>query len=208
MKKIVVFLSLFLSLGLIVQAQVKLERNTVGEYRVEVANKNWYPTNIVADLATLRYIKFFDEVISNPNKPILVYQKEKIIKLKPVFKKLIEVEKGELIYNQTTKKISLLVDKKREVRSSYLILFALISIMSMISSNLFFKENSGLAAAATVATAFATFTTFTFAALAAAALAAAFLLALCSHDTNNGKTVINTIIFCILMPIYVVLLYI
>jgi hypothetical protein len=125
----------------ICSAQINLQINKEGDYR-ENSKFEWFPSEIIADSLAIKYINRFAEAKANPGKNILVYESKKIIKLKPVFKKLVEIEKAFIVYNKQTKNIDYIKTKPiRQRESCYLILFSVISIFLMMAFNILSNKN-------------------------------------------------------------------
>ena len=71
-------------------AQIKLEANGDGDYRVE--EKEWRSSEITAEPDALQYLERFSQAIESPGTPILVGKEIEILRLKPVFKILVEAD--------------------------------------------------------------------------------------------------------------------
>lgn len=134
MKKLIL---LFVFLPIISSAQVPLERNWDGDYQVA---KTIDSSNVVAEEAALKYIEMFSWAVNSPGELISVERNERILKLKPVFKKLVEIEEFFIVYDSASEKISYLETKKEKEERSYLILFSIASLILMIISNIFYKK--------------------------------------------------------------------
>ena len=192
MKKLLA-LVLFLIVATICSAQMILEKNKDGEYRLSAQ------------------IDLFDQAISNPGQEIIVEKKEEVVKLKPIFKKLVKITTKKIVYDDSSKTISFIEPKFSEKEEdSYLILFALASIVFMILSNILFKKIK-IAAFAFAFAAFAFAAVFAaFAAFAAAAVAVfAVFAAIAAFAVESYKEYyISSIIYYILMVIYLLFLFI
>jgi len=139
MKNLAIFVLFFVTT--VCSAQIELEGNKEGIYRVKKDAQEWAPSGITAEPKAIEHINSFSQAINNPGTPILVEQSEKILKLKSVFKKLVEVKEHFIVYNDSTKTISYLKSKKVKENSSYLILFSIMLLTLMILSNILYKKN-------------------------------------------------------------------
>ena len=208
MKNLLVFF-LFLLATTICSAQAKIQVNKEGVYKLKADTLEWVDAEITAHPEALRYGLKISEAIQNPGEKILGERSEEILKLKPIFKKLVKVKEYFIVYNSQTKNIDYIeaAPIKRE-EPSYLILFSIASILLMVVSNILNKkEKDGFIADAFVAVVFAA---VVFAAAAAAvafafAFAAAFV-AVVFDDDKHYK--VASIVFYILMAIHIFLLYI
>jgi hypothetical protein len=213
MKKLIAFF-VFVFVATICSAQVELEGNKEGVYRIKENTQEWAPSEITAEPEAVKYIDNFSQAISAPDIPILVGQSEKILKLKPVFKKLVEVEEHFIVYKEDGDSIGFFIKVKKREEPSYLILFSIASILLMVISNILFKKSCDVAAFAAFVAAFAA--AFTFAAFAAfvaaftfavtAAFAATFAAAFAAFADINYK--VASIIFYILMVVHIILLFV
>jgi hypothetical protein len=214
MKKLIAFF-VFVFVATICSAQVELEGNKEGVYRIKENTQEWAPSEITAEPEAVKYIDNFSQAISAPDIPILVGQSEKILKLKPVFKKLVEVEEHFIVYKEDGDSIGFFIKVKKREEPSYLILFSIASILLMVISNILFKKScdvATLAAAFTFAVTAAFVAAFTFAVTAAfvaafAATFAAFAAAFAATAAYKDYKVVF-IIFYILMAIHIILLFI
>jgi hypothetical protein len=181
MKNLCVFF-VFILVTTICGAQIELECNSECKYRIKEDVQEWAPSEITAEPGAIKYIDNFSRAIQNPDIPILVDQSEKILKLKPIFKKLVEIEEYFIIYNSQTKNIDYIeVAPTKEEESSYLILFSIVSIFLMIISNILYKKGQ-------------------------AAAAFAFVVAAVAFADINYK--VASIIFYILMVVHIILLFV
>ncbi len=87
-EKIALLLLLFVTT--VCSAQIKLEANGDGDYRVE--EKEWRSSEITAEPDALQYLERFSQAIESPGTPILVGKEIEILRLKPVFKILVEAD--------------------------------------------------------------------------------------------------------------------
>ena len=141
MKKIVFLLLFFVAT--MCNAQI-LEKNEAGEYRI-AAEKNdvkLASTGILVTSGAERYAQFFSEAIDNPGTPILVQESVELIRLKPIFKKLEEVKKREIVYDNSKKTISLIKSREERESSSYVAIFSILSLILMAISNILFKNGN------------------------------------------------------------------
>jgi|AntRauTorcE11897_2_1112592.scaffolds.fasta_scaffold53754_1 hypothetical protein len=202
MKKLLA-LVLFLIVATICSAQMILEKNKDGEYRLSAQSEIWKSMGITVETEAQYYIDLFDQAISNPGQEIIVEKKEEVVKLKPIFKKLVKITTKKIVYDDSSKTISFIEPKFSEKEEdSYLILFALASIVFMILSNILFKKNK-IAAVAVAAAAAAVAAAAAFAVFAAFAAAAAVAVA-----ESYKEYYISSIIYYILMVIYLLFLFI
>lgn len=209
MKKSLLFL-VIIFMTAICTAQVKLEVNKEGAYRVP-ATVEWTVSVITADQEAIKYIDKFPQAIQG-HAPIIVWRKEKVLKQKLIFNKLVEVEEHWIFYNSQTKNIDYIKGPpSKEERFSLFILLGLISVIFMIISEIKLKKkDQGLAAgAAFIGFVFAVlaivFTLILSFFLSAAFAFVAFIVICLSKDENYT---VATIIFCILMVIHMALLFV
>jgi hypothetical protein len=121
-------------------AQVHLELNQYGEFRVGDFGR-WENSHIFFEQEALEYLNRFPEAVANPGEFILTQEKAGISKLKPLFKKVVSVEKKGVVYNENEKMIRLAEKEEEREEKSYLIIFSVISIILMISANLIYIKN-------------------------------------------------------------------
>lgn len=127
MKNIVLFLGLLFVT--VCNAQI-VEKNNEGRFRLVVDEDEWQKTDISADEKTRYYTGFFPKAIELPGTPILVERSEKIVKLKPLLKKVVEVEEYFIVYDDVSKRINYLaLDKKSEEASSIFLLPGIIAFL-------------------------------------------------------------------------------
>jgi hypothetical protein len=219
MKKLLVIPVALIALHL--SAQVKLEGNKEGVYRIDEDAQEWVPSKIAAEPEAIKYLDKFFQAISNPGEKILVEMSEKRLRLKLPFRREVEFKKSFIFYNTQTNNIEYAEDDPvLKEEPSYLILFSITSILLMVIFNILFKKGYlGVAAfAAAFAAAAAALAVFAAAAAAAAALAvfaaaAAFAAALAVFaafavdDGEDGQQLLATV-FYILMATHIVLLFI
>jgi len=127
-------------------SQIELEYSQEGVYRIKEGSQEWASSKITAEPKAVKYIDRFPQAINNAGEPILVEKNAKTLKLKPVFKKLVEVEARFIAYNDFTKVISYFELKKIQEETYYLVLFSFLSIFLMMISNIFFKKDYKLLA--------------------------------------------------------------
>lgn len=218
MKKLFFLLSLIL-ISTICSAQVKVLINKEGAYQIKPDSLEWVDPGFTASQEALSYSSSFNEAISNPGKKILVEDFTKILKLKLLFKKQVEINKSYIVYNNKTNNIDFIESApKTEEEPSYLIIFSIVSIVLMLLSNIFNNKKVILAFAAVFAAAFAAifasfFAFFVFAAVFAALVAifavfAAVFAALAIAFEEKKYYRIFSVIFYILMVISITLLFI
>ncbi len=136
-------------------AQVELENNEKGDFRVKENNQDWKSSNISSEPKAMEYKEYFSQAISSPGKKILVKRSEKIIKLKLVFKELIGIKECFIVYDDSAKTIKYLESDEQKEKTSYLILLDIISLILMIIPHIIlaFRERNnfiiGIFAAAT-----------------------------------------------------------
>ncbi|MFP4514579.1 MAG: hypothetical protein ACLFNO_01080 [Parcubacteria group bacterium] len=195
-----------------VNAQI-VQKNEQGQYRVVEKKETWENTGITTDEGARDYKSFFDEAINNPGTPITVEESEKIVKMKPVFKKLVKFKKTQILYNQEDKTISLIeTEPQTKEEGSYIILFPILSLVFMIISYVLFKRRNDnftfiptffvlIATIVTVLTAFIGTSTFI-------SFVAAFSASFALGATTYKHFKVASIIFYILMTIHIVLLFV
>ncbi len=210
MKKLL-FIFLFF-LVTICNAQIKLESNKEGTYRVKEKTEEWIPSEITSDLEAIKYLDKFYQAIQNPGTAILVERNEKKLKLKLVFKKLVETEEQFIVYKEASNNIHFFTNVETKEESSYLILLSITSMFLMIISNALYKRRKDGAAAAFAFAVFliaasaafvAAFTAFGLFLIAASAAAFAFVAFVTDKDYK-----VTSIKFYILMALYIVLLFV
>lgn len=141
MRKVVFFL-VAVVMTAICSSQI-VQKNEKGDYRViEQGNSTWKNTDIKMEGNAHLFVDSFPSAIAHPGQPVVLWQKNKIIKFKPVFKKLVTIEGMALVYDDSQGVMSL-IDLKENPReeSSYLILFVLVPIFMMLLSNIFMKKD-------------------------------------------------------------------
>lgn len=124
----------------ICSAQIELEGNKEGVYRVKEDTQEWALSGITAEFEAIKYVDKFPQAINDPGTPILVKQDKKVLKLKPVFKELVEVKKNFIIYNNSTEAINYLETKETKEEFSYLVLIIVASLILIIISTILFKK--------------------------------------------------------------------
>ncbi len=103
------------------------------------AQEQYQEKGITVEENVKGYESYFDEAINNPGMAITVEESKESVKLKPLFKKVIKVEKTQIFYNQEGNRISLIKPEPQFLEvNSYLIFFAVLSVVLMIISNLFY----------------------------------------------------------------------
>ena len=157
-----ILLVMFLTfVSIVCQAQT-VEKNDKGEYRVVPENSEWQPIGITAQGEAGNYPEYFSEAIANPGEPITIQEEKRVMRYRLVFKKLVKVERKQIVYDDSIGTISLVEsEEQREEKSSLIIMFFL-SIVSMITSNLLSRKKI------TLAVFVATFMAFAVAGIAAA----------------------------------------
>lgn len=204
----------------ICSAQLSLQVNQEGEYRAKPE------LEITAHPKALKYNLKFPEAILSPGEKILGERVEKFTKLKPWFKKQVEIREYFITYNSQTKYIDYIeAGLIKNEKPCYLILLSITSILLMIISNVLFKKGRKNFAIAVFTVAFvaailtlmifatdfafviAFATDFTiFVATFAAAFAALIASIAIFVDKEGYKWA--SIAFCVLMIIHIVLLFI
>jgi hypothetical protein len=208
MKKLLA-LVLFLIVATICSAQMILEKNKDGEYRLSAQSEIWKSMGITVETEAQYYIDLFDQAISNPGQEIIVEKKEEVVKLKPIFRKLVKITTKKIVYDDSSKTISFIEPKFSEKEEdSYLILFALASIVFMILSNILFKKIKIAAFAFAFAAAAAAVFAFAAAAVAVFAVFAVFAAFAAFAVESYKEYYISSIIYYILMVIYLLFLFI
>lgn len=208
MKKLLFFLFLIF-VAVICEAQVKLESNKEGDYRVK-ATAEWGFSGITADQEAIKYIDRFHQAIKS-HAPIIVWRNEKVLKQKWIFKSLVEVEEHSIFYNSQTKNIDYIKGEPiNKEKFSFFILFGLISIIfGIISERKLKKNDQGLAAgAAFIVFVFSILTiVFTFILGFFLSAAVAFVALIVFVFGSDRIYTMVIIIFCILMAVHVALLF-
>jgi hypothetical protein len=148
MKKLALFFLMFFVVTLC-SAQI-LEKSNQGEYRIvhEKEEIYWEKTNITFDKKSQRYIKHFFEAIQNPDSFIVVEESKKISRMTGVFKVLKEKKERGILFDSKENKVVFLEKKEEGEGKSFLLVFAIISIILMIISNIFSKKEKAHVAAA------------------------------------------------------------
>jgi hypothetical protein len=185
---------------------------------------NEFPkANFTTSPEALKYSLSFDEAIANPGKKILVEDCTKILKLKPLFKKQVEVNNAYIVYKNQTNNIDFIrnAPKKKE-EPSYYVLLSIMSILLMLISSALFKKgyNDGARLVAFVAICFAGFDVITMAAafvylgiIRIAFYSAVFstlagIIAFVAYSLNKKINKVSLVIFYILMVAHIVLLFV
>jgi hypothetical protein len=138
--KSILLLSFVFFLTTVYGQKMLLEKSNFVEYRIAFENVKFENTGIQVDQGAHHYLMRFSEAIEKPGDLILVMEEKKAFKLKLVFRKLVEVERGFIVYDDLEKRISYLKFKKTTEESSYLLLFGFASLILMIISNVLFKK--------------------------------------------------------------------
>lgn len=132
------FILVLLFVPIICSAQI-LEKSTSGKYRV--SNEKWKSLGITVKPEAQKYNSLFSRAIASPDKKITVKSSTTFLRLKPVFKRIIEVEKTFIIYNSSTKQISCIESKQQKEETTYLILFCALSLILMVISDVLYKKS-------------------------------------------------------------------
>ncbi len=119
-----------------------IKKNSKDEYRVindNDAKGVWKLTPIKAEFDAWDYSNFYGRAINNPDKWIKVDSSKQLVKLKPIFKKIVSINRDLIIYHSKTKTISHkqtsgLLEPLED--SSFIILYILISIILIIATNI------------------------------------------------------------------------
>jgi hypothetical protein len=135
MKKLLLLLLVFFAV-ITCNAQIHLERNQGGKYRAD--KEDWDKSDITADTLSMDYSEYFTEAIENPNMPVLVGENEVLIELRLIFKKLVKIQRMEIIYSNLDKNISSIesIGEEKEEFSKLSLMLA-ISIFLVLLSNIF-----------------------------------------------------------------------
>jgi len=220
MKKLF-FLFFLLSLLTTICAQVKLQINKEGVYKIKDTSE-WIDAGITSDPEALGYSLKFSEAMAKPGEKILAERRKETLKLKLLFKEKVETRESFIIYNSQTKNIDYIeaVPITKE-GSSYLILISIASLILMLISNiLFYKKGPNKYAtfftfsAALLALynpfALIAFSTFSGFFILSAALSALFAFFAFSDALNAviAEYKASSIIFYIIMVIHTVLLFV
>lgn len=219
MKKFFLFFTLIF-VATICGAQIKLQANKEGVYRLKTDSLEWVDSEITAQSEALRYVEKFTEAISKPQQRILVERSENILKLKFLFKAEMVCKESFIIYNNHTKNIDYVdgVPIKKE-ESSYLILFSVGTILLMVASNLLHEKKKGFSVIfAAFATAcmtgvlfdFCISNAFAFLAAVGAAVAAAVACAVAYFSDDESVSVLYklaSVAFYICVTIYIIVIF-
>lgn len=208
------FILVLLFVPIICSAQI-LEKSTSGKYRV--SNEKWESLGITVKPEAQKYNSLFSRAIASPDKKITVKSSTTFLRLKPVFKRIIEVEKTFIIYNSSTKQISCIESKQQKEETTYLILFCALSLILMVTSDVLYKK-SRLALIVAVAAFVASFSALSIALVVtntipinapfiAAVVFAAFAAA-AIHVKDDKFYKILSIIFYIAMVVGMVMLFV
>ncbi len=147
MKKMVAFLAVIVLLAMVGNYAIaennyyELEenRNNKGQFRIAVEEEeSWEKLGIKAEEKALFYRSYFSEAIQKPGVPIFVDENKKILKSK-LFKELILVKKGGIVYDDSTKLIDFVDELSTEEESAFfLAVLILSSVLLMIIGNIFY----------------------------------------------------------------------
>ncbi len=163
MKKIMGILTLLtLFIALACQAQTSLEVNENGKYRLakDSANDTWRTSRITAEPAAEAYVDYFNQAITQPGIPVVVKKETaKILRYKPLFRQIREVDRLEIVYNSSDKRIRTMksrgAEEKKDPVLAALIIF---SLLSTIILYIFERTNNiGLGSHFFIASIFITF---------------------------------------------------
>lgn len=217
MKKIITFVLLGF---LIISANAQIvQKNEEGQYRIISQNK-WENTEIRVEKDAQAYINFFSEAISRPGTVVIVEKNKKILKLKLMFKKLVETKEKGIKYDETKQIIRIIKTTEQKEEPSYLILLGVIPLILMVTANILLKKYRRTATLFTVFSFFAAVAAFSFAAAGfdlddqvfdVPLLSVAFFAAGSSFFAvvlikEIGVYRLFSVVYCLLMTIYSVLL--
>ncbi len=211
MKNLILILLLFF-VATVCSAQVELEANKKGEYRVKEDAQEYATSSITAEPEAIRYIESFSKAIYNPNSFIVIEKSKKTIKMTGLFKALKDFKEKGILFNSDENKIVFLEKKEEREEKSFILIFVIISIILMIILNMMFKKDIGVAAAIT---AFGAAAAFAAAAITAgvafiAALigvGAALTLVFALAKNNHKKYKIAVIIYYTSMALYFIFMF-
>jgi hypothetical protein len=187
MKNLILILLLFF-VATVCSAQVELEANKKGKYRVKEDAQEYATSSITAEPEAIRYIESFSEAIENPNSFISIDKSEKIIKMTGLFKASKEFKEKGVLFNSDENKIVFIEKKEEREEKSFILILAIISVVLIIISNILYNKNKRDSLLATFAVA---------AVVAAAAAAATATATTTENDYKNYKLAV--IIYYILM---------
>lgn len=133
MKYLVVLLLLLVAA--VSSAQIVLKNAETGEFRV-VNEAEWENSGITVEGEARAYVKHFFEVTENPGVPFTVKEDKEFIEIVSVFKKRVKVDKTQIVYNSSSKVISLTSANEEKEMPTHFILFAIISIVCRIGASI------------------------------------------------------------------------
>lgn len=134
----VFFLSFFWTLDCFSEFSV-LEKNERGQYR-EYENF-WQISEIMAEAEALPYKDYFNKAIENKGEFITVWRIQKEVGFKFMFKKILDIKEGRIIYNKREKLIKYRESSFQEEENSIITIFFYSSLLFMILSNILFYKN-------------------------------------------------------------------
>jgi len=95
---------------------------------------------ITADKEAMEYIFYFSEATHHPGKKILVKKETDFLQLLSVSRKLIRINKKEIVYNNSERIIYLIKSSEEKEKNSFLVLLVALSIVLMVISNILFAK--------------------------------------------------------------------
>lgn len=124
-------------------AQVRLEVDQYGKYRLK--EDAFRSVEITAEQGAVKFIHSFDVAISNPYEFIPLETHKKTIKMTGLYKALKIVEETGIIYREEDEQIYLFKkDLPAAEENSCLLLFAVLSVVIMVISNIFKQSKISL----------------------------------------------------------------
>lgn len=221
------FLLLLILMATVCGAQVKLQTNKEGGYKIKPDSLEWFDAGFTTSPEALKYSSSFTEARSNPGKKIEVDSFE-VVNIKLFLKKPCDFSKIFIVYNDKENNIDLIKNAPSERDDTfYFILFSFISIFLMILSGILSKYrvisiiimtiNVFLVAIIAINLLFLVFIGLiyntiniaffisAFSALIAGIFSSLAAIALVSKDQEKYRRI--EIIFCVLMAVHIVLMF-
>ncbi len=209
MKKTIFFLAAML-VAVTSIAQVQLEVNEYGKYAVRVDSS--IPVETTAEPEAVKFVGYFDIAVLNPNEFISLENHRYVVRMTSIFEALkYETEYG-IVYNSQDNQIVYSKNEHPEARvGSCLLIFALLSLLLMIITNIFIKEDryifKKLIITLTILSAVVGFFISFFWAMSAAILAS-FFVCMSSDYLSDKLYKVNIAAFYTCMVAYFVFMFI
>lgn len=147
MKKLILLSTVFISTICCAQVPLNFSLGSANSTGTTCVDKYAFqiPANpenadLTADKEAMSYIHYFYLAIEKPNTLIQVDKESKLVKILSFTKKLVKINKKEIIYSDSEKMIRLIETKAEIEKTSYLLLLITLSVVLMAISNILFLK--------------------------------------------------------------------